>query len=267
MPGPSGSIDRMAVRLGEADFEVRAACAGALAALRERAPRVQCLTNTVAQPITANLLLAAGVRVSMAAHPDEVVDMTRTADAVLINLGTLDAAREAAIGRLTEPNGQLPHHAVLDPVFVELSPLRMRLAERVIRHCGVIVKGNGREMSALRATMPRLGAVTPALVTTGPVDLVEGGGHRWRCANGHHWMSEVSGVGCAAGALIAAMRTVVPNPAVAALAGIAALAIAGEIAAERSAGPGSFAVHLIDALGRLDAATFLNRVRIDVDQS
>lgn len=240
-------------------------CAAALAALREQAPRVQCLTNTVAQPITANLLLAAGARVSMASHPDEVTDMTRTADAALINLGTLDSARAAAIDRLTSQRGILPQHVVLDPVFVELSPLRMALAARVIHHGGVIVKGNGREMAALRSAVADLGVMTPALVTTGPVDFVESGGHRWRCANGHRWMGDVSGVGCAAGALIAAMMTIVPDPAVAAVAGISALAIAGEIAAERSAGAGSFAVHLIDALSRLDAATFMNRARIDAD--
>lgn len=265
MPGPSGSAGRSGARLTVAGQAVVAECAGALAALRERAPRVQCLTNTVAQPITANLLLAAGARVSMASHPDEVADMTRTADAVLINLGTLDSARVAAIDRLTGQHGHLPHHTVLDPVFVELSPLRMALAARVIRHCGVIVKGNGREMAALREALPELSEITPAIVTTGPVDLVEGGGQRWRCANGHHWMAGVSGVGCAAGALIAAMRTVVANPAAAALAGIATLAIAGELAAERSGGAGSFAVHLIDALGRLDAATFMTRARIDAD--
>lgn len=267
MSGVSGKAGHGGGRLAAADRTALAECAGALAALRDRAPRVQCLTNTVAQPITANLLLAAGARVSMATHPDEVADMTRTADAVLINLGTLDAAREAAIGRLTERGMRLPHHVVLDPVFVELSPLRLSLATRVIRQCGVIVKGNQREMAALREAMPDLGNVTPALVTTGPVDLVEGGGgERWRCSNGHHWMSDVSGVGCAAGALIAAMRTVIPNPAVAALAGLSSLAIAGEIAAERSSGAGSFAVHLIDALGRLDTATFLNRARIDDEQ-
>lgn len=238
-------------------------CAEGLALLRARAPRVQCLTNTVAQPITANLLLAAGARVSMATHPDEVAEMTRTADGVLINLGTLDTAREAAIGRLIDGAATLPRAIVLDPVFVELSPLRMALARRVIAHGEVIVKGNSREMVALRAAVADLARAASAAVTTGTIDTIESRGGVWRCGNGHAWMGDVSGVGCAAGALIAAMRTVIDDPGLAAVAGVTSLAIAGEIAAERSTGSGSFSVQLIDALGALDAATFIARARIN----
>lgn len=244
------------------DADVLAACAKALARLRQRRPRVQCLTNTVAQPITANLLLAVGARVSMATHPDEVIDMTRTAEAVLINLGTLDTAREQAIGRLVADATPLPAAVVLDPVFVELSPVRMALARRLIDRGGVVVKGNSREMTALAAVEPALATRCPAVVTTGPTDMIQRGDRRWTCSNGHHWMGEVSGVGCAAGALIAAMRAVADDASIAALAGIASLAIAGEIAAERAAGAGSFAVHLIDALGTLDSATFIGRAKI-----
>lgn len=245
--------------------DVLVAVASGLVRLRDRHPRIQCLTNTVAQPITANLLLAAGARVSMATHPGEVVDMTRTADGLLINLGTLDTAREEAIGRLASGDGRLPGSVVLDPVFVELSPLRLALAKTVIGRGGVIVKGNGRETAYLAAHIPDLATKVPAIASTGAVDVIMSARNRWRCANGHFWMSEVSGVGCAAGALITAMRTVIDDPGLAALTGIATLAVAGEIAAERATGSGSFAVHLIDALGSLDAATIIRRARITTE--
>ena len=264
-------MDRDAGAEGQGDTgqpvgtDVLAAVASGLARLRDRHPRIQCLTNTVAQPITANLLLAAGARVSMATHPGEVADMTRTADGLLINLGTLDTAREEAIGRLTSGDVRLPGAVVLDPVFAELSPLRLALAKTLIGRGGVIVKGNGREIDHLAAHIPDLASKVSAVAATGPVDVITSGRSRWRCANGHIWMSEVSGVGCAAGALIAAMRTIIDDPGLAALSGIAALAIAGEVAAERANGPGSFAVQLIDALGSLDAATIIGRVRITTE--
>jgi hydroxyethylthiazole kinase len=45
-------------------------------------------------------------------------------------------------------------------------------------------------------------------------------------------------------------------------AGLSYLAIAGEIAAEKSPGPGSLQLYLLDALHQLDAATIQRRLKI-----
>jgi hydroxyethylthiazole kinase len=213
-----------------------------LARLRARAPRVQCLTNTVAQQITANVLLAVGARVSMATHPDEVVDMTASADALLINLGTLDAARVAAIPRLLADRRVLAKPRVLDPVFVEHSPLRRALALQVIAAGPLIVKGNAAELAVL---------ALPASVTrieTGAVDRMAGAGSVREISGGHPWMAEVTGLGCALGGLIAACAAVEADPVKAGVAALEAFARAGERAAARASGPGSFAVAFVDAL-------------------
>jgi hydroxyethylthiazole kinase len=76
------------------------ATAQVLERLRRSAPRVQCLTNTVAQAITVNCLHALGVRASMATHRDEIVAMSRSADALLVNLGTIEPVRLEALARL-----------------------------------------------------------------------------------------------------------------------------------------------------------------------
>ncbi len=86
-----------------------------LARLAARRPRVQCLTNTVAQAITANVLLAAGADASMAVHPDEIVAMTLSADAAIVNLGTPDEGRERAIAMLAAMPCALTRPMVLDP--------------------------------------------------------------------------------------------------------------------------------------------------------
>jgi hydroxyethylthiazole kinase len=233
-------------------------CANVLAALAEQGPRVQCLTNTVAQPITANLLHAMGVKVSMATHRAEIRDMARTADALLINLGTLDAEREHAIPVLLADIDTARQPVVLDPVFVELSPLRQRLAQQVLSKPGIILRGNEREMAAL-ADAASSSAIK---ITTGAVDTVKFGAAIVRIANGHPWMAKVTGLGCAAGALIAACAAVEKDPVIAATAALVAVGIAGEIAAERSHGPGSFAVCLIDAAASLDATTIIARAKL-----
>ncbi len=233
------------------------AAVAVIARVRERSPRVQCLTNTVAQQITANVLLAIGARVSMATHADEVVDMTASADALLINLGTLDAARIEAIPRLLADHRVRNMPRVLDPVFVEHSAQRRRLAHQVIGMPGpLIVKGNAAEVAALDLLGGKV------RVRTGATDLVTDDHHGIEIANGHPWMADVTGLGCALGAVIAACMAVEPNPVTAATAAVLAFGVAAEVAAASASGPGSFAVGFIDAISRLDAATVHDFARV-----
>src|SRR2546423_1494447 len=67
-----------------------------LARLRVRAPRVHCITNSVAQAFTANTLLAVGAIPSMTLAVDEIGAFVARADALLVNLGTFDEERRAA---------------------------------------------------------------------------------------------------------------------------------------------------------------------------
>jgi hydroxyethylthiazole kinase len=97
-------------------------------------------------------------------------------------------------------------------------------------------------------------------VTTGVVDWIETEDRALSVAHGHEWMTMVTGLGCASSALVAACRAVEPDPVIAAGAALTAYGIAGEIAAERAAGPGSFAMHLIDALAGLDEAALAARM-------
>jgi len=232
--------------------------ASILARVAERRPRVHCLTNTVAQNITANMLLAFGAVPSMASHPEEVAAVASGAGAILINLGTISPEGERAIPKLVAVARDRGIPLVLDPVFVELSPLRLRLTEDVLRLPGVVVRGNAAEMAALAGLLERSSGVARA--TTGAVDVIVGPSGKLSIAFGHPLMSRVTGLGCASSALVAACLAVEPDPVIAAGAALTAYGIAGEIAAERCRGPGSFAVELIDAVAGLDAGTLQARM-------
>lgn len=232
--------------------------ASVLARVAQRRPRIHCLTNTVAQNVTANMLLAFGAIPSMASHPDEVAAVAAGAGAILINLGTISLEGERAVPSLTEVARAQGKPLVLDPVFVDLSPLRMRLAEEVLRLPGVVVRGNAAEM---RALAPLLAAAPGAIrVTTGAIDRIEAPSGWLEIGHGHPLMAKVTGLGCASSALVAACCAVERDPLLAAGAALTAYGIAGEIAAERCAGPGSFAMHLVDALAALDEAGLLARM-------
>ncbi|MGL4325361.1 MAG: hydroxyethylthiazole kinase [Beijerinckiaceae bacterium] len=225
-----------------------------LAALRRiaaRKPRVQCLTNTVAQTLTANGLLAVGADASMATHPGEIIAMTQGAQALLINLGTLDPQREAAIAALLPVLPSLAIPVVLDPVFAQASPLRLALAQQILAARPLFLKANGREMTVLPPREKNGGHI---YITTGPVDRISGPDGEYTVARGHGLMRQVTGTGCAAGALIAAFASVTPEPARAAAMALTCLGAAAEAAAKISAGPGTFAANLIDCLANMDEA-------------
>ena len=67
--------------------------AATLAAVRERRPLVHNLTSAVVANFTANALLALGAAPAMVESPEEVAAFAASADALVVNLGTLTPAR------------------------------------------------------------------------------------------------------------------------------------------------------------------------------
>ena len=77
-------------------------------------------------------------------------------------------------------------------------------------------------------------------------------------------MGRITGSGCMATALVGAFLAAEPDPFLAAGVAMAAFGIAGEIAAEKSAGPGTFRQQLIDAVAALDGDVLRARARVVV---
>jgi hydroxyethylthiazole kinase len=236
--------------VGEApdrDLTVRAG--DSLERLRERAPRVHCLTNTVAQTLTANILLAAGAIPAMSMALDEIDDMVAGSGALLVNLGTLDEARRAAMGRAVAVAGEHGMPWVLDPVMVDRAPARRAFACTLLAHHPAVVRGNSDEIAALA------GQIDTVVAETGPVDVVRDPTRTIRLTGGHPLMARVTGLGCAASALVAAFCAVEDDPLQAAAEALLVLGRAAELAADSAAGPASFQIALLDHLYSLDAAT------------
>ena len=97
---------------------------------------------------------------------------------------------------------------------------------------------------------------------SGATDVIADGARLARVANGHPLMAKVTAMGCAASALTAACLAVEPDAFRAVAGALVIIGVAGEVAGEKAAGPGSFAVAIIDALYNLDAATLTARARV-----
>lgn len=248
--------------------------------LRTDSPLVQCLTNIVVAPFTANVLLAAGAAPAMVDNPHEAAGFAAVASGVLVNLGTpyddtVAGMREAVRGAAAAGTPW-----VLDPVAVGGLPWRTATAPDLLKlGAPAVIRGNASEILALTggaggrgvdsadtpdaarqaaADLAREHATTVAV--SGAVDLITDGSRLLRLGHGHPWMTKVTGVGCALGALMAACCAATDDTVVAAGTATAALTLAAETAATSAPGPGSFAVGLLDELFLLDPATLADRV-------
>jgi hydroxyethylthiazole kinase len=240
-----------------------------LARIRARRPRVHCITNAVAQNFTANMLLAAGAVPSMTIASDEIADFVARADALLINLGTLDPERRGAIELAIATAGErVPW--VLDPVFVDRSKPRAGFATALMARRPRAIRLNGAEFSALTGepasphALTRYAADNATVVgLTGGRDIVADATRMATIANGDALMSKVTAMGCAASALVGAALAVEADAWNATAAALILIGVAGELAAGRAQGPGTFAACILDALHGLDQATIVERARVE----
>lgn len=225
--------------------------------LRNEGARVHSITNTVAQNFTANVLLACGATPSMTVNPDEAEAFTKRADSLHINLGTLDNHRMKAIRTCSELAVELNKPVLLDPVMSNVSDLRAEFAREIVNRTDII-RGNAEEISNLGLDKNPLRCV----IQTGAEDLVSAGNITIKVLNGDPMMAKVIATGCALGALISALSTKTENHSIAGIAGLVWFGIAGEIAAEKSEGPGSFAPAFIDCLYHIENETLKERAKI-----
>src|SRR5215212_5732034 len=167
-----------------------------LSRLRREGTRVHAITNAAAQVLTANLILAAGGTPSLTIAPEEITAFTSRADALVVNLGTLDGDRRAAI-----PWGIAAAKAqgkpwVLDPVFVDASPPRLELARLCLAGTPCVLRCNRAEFAALAGeaaapdSLTRYAAAIGCTVAlTGATDWVADGERFVAIANGHPLMA------------------------------------------------------------------------------
>jgi len=249
--------------------DLAAACADVISRVRTHSPRVHCITNAVAQNFTANVLLAAGARPSMTISPEEIGAFVTSADALLVNLGTFDAARREATDTAIEVAADESLPWVLDPVLIDRSQPRAAYAAELVTRGPRAVRLNRAEFAALAGANPddkslRRYALDARTVVglTGETDLVTDGARVAAIRNGHPLMSRVTAMGCVASALVAACLAVEGDAWLAAAAALLAIGVAGERAAAHARGPGSFAMEILDALERLDRDALLARAKV-----
>ena len=231
---------------------------------------IHCITNPISMNQTANTILALGAKPIMAEHPDEVMEITRTASSLLLNMGNITETRITSMRlSLKEANDRgIP--VTLDAVGVACSTLRKNLA-RLFMTTGrfTVIKGNYSEILALyddtyrsegvdaragiditlvKEASAALAQKTGAFIlATGKTDIIADHGNITEVTGGCAQLSEVTGTGCMLGAVIAVFLTS-DNSSGSVVKACEFFKSCGAKAATDK-GIGTFMVNLLDALG------------------
>ncbi|WP_319411366.1 hydroxyethylthiazole kinase [uncultured Cohaesibacter sp.] len=252
-----------------------------LSHMRATAPLIQNITNFVAMNVMANALLASGASPAMLHAEEEAAEFAAIASALTINIGTLstDWVRGMIVAAESANDNDTPW--VLDPVaagatafrretsaaLVALNPSVIRgNASEILALCGAMTKGKGADSSdsvneaqeGARALASSIGGV---VAVTGPEDFITDGQRAYRVQNGHPMMPLVTALGCTLNGVIASFIVGQPHLEATAAA-IAYYGLAGQIAAETTAAPGSFATAFIDALYAITPDQLASAARI-----
>src|SRR5699024_678316 len=112
------------------DFDLRSANAR----LRAGHPLIQCITNTVVQQFSANVLLAVGASPAMLDHEADAGQFAGIANGVLINFGTASNHQLLAADAAIDVAAAAGKPWVLDPVSVGAVDFRTSRIRRAANH-------------------------------------------------------------------------------------------------------------------------------------
>lgn len=248
--------------------------------LRDHNPLVHCLTNSVVQEISANVLLAVGASPAMVSHPEESGQFAAVADALLINVGNPDPYYVESMRSAVKVATAHGTPWVLDPVAVGGLTVRTELAVELLTSKPTVIRGNPSEILNLHAAFTQqersggrgvdstdsaeaaldaaiaLARETGGVVAlSGATDIIVSDHRVTRISGGSAFMPLVIGTGCSLGAVVAAYLAAWDDAHEAAAAAHATFATAAEYAHPLAKGPGTFREAWLDGLHLAERCT------------
>lgn len=256
--------------------------------LRNKKPLVHCMTNYVTVNDVANAILAIGGSPIMADDEGEVEEIAGLANALVINIGTLNRRTIQSMIKAGKAANDKNIPVILDPVGAGVSSLRNEAVKNLWREIKFsVIRGNlseiafcAGEKSSTRgvdsgatddekfsaAEVSKIAAKTFECVVcvTGAEDIITDGKKFAFIQNGVPEMSKVTGTGCMLSGIIGAYAGANENIFDATIDAVASMGIAGEIAFQHygEVGTGSLRLGIIDVLSKIDDDILFEAARI-----
>ncbi|HWQ47780.1 MAG TPA: hydroxyethylthiazole kinase [Methanosarcina sp.] len=243
-----------------------------LKTIRETKPLIHHITNWVTIYDCANMTRAFGALPVMAHAGEECAEMTGISSALVLNIGTLtsEIIDSMLLSAAAANEKKIP--VVLDAVGVGATKFRDEMAAKILGSVRVdIIKGNYSEIAKLAGESAETKGVeatsinadpvkiakqfaklsSSVVVMTGKEDIISDGDRVFIVKNGHELMGSIVGTGCMAASVIGSFAAVNPDYCEASREALCYFGVAGELAARKSNGPGSFKVNLYDEVFNL----------------
>jgi len=251
--------------------------------VRKKRPLVHHITNYVTVNDCANVTLCAGGSPVMTDSSKDIDEMVSFASAVVLNIGTLNERTIESMIQAGKTANRKGIPVILDPVGAGATAYRTETVWKIIDNVKVsIIKGNEGEIGFLAGAGGKVVGVdsegmsgdknnaaaslalrTGAVVAmTGREDTISDGKRTFVINNGHDLMGTVSGTGCMASSVVGCYAGTTEDMLIASISALAVFSVAGELAAVRSSGPGTFKVNLMDSMQNLSVKDVTSRAKV-----
>ena len=253
--------------------------------IKNTSPLIHNITNFVVMNSSANILLAIGASPVMAHCLGEVEEMTSLADALVLNIGTLqdDWIDSMILAAKTANTKGIP--VILDPVGSGATSLRTQAVKKIMNAANIsVLRGNASEIFSLASADVRTRGVDSSLLVTaeiieaakklaidmdciiamsGAEDIITDGRKTFQISNGQPLMTKVTGIGCGLSAVTGAFCAVSDGQLLSATAAAFGFyGLCGDMAIKISDQPGSFFVAFVDTLYAVQAENIQAGLRV-----
>ena len=255
--------------------------------VRRKNPVVLTIANDVTADKVSDGLSACGASPIMSKAPEEAAEMVNLADAITINLGTINSNQLVMIRAVLDANvGRRP--VVLDPVAVGSVDYRLKIAKQLLAdYYFTVIRGNASEIAALAGYDSTghgidAGGHQPSPVPvakqcaqryhtcvclTGATDVVTDGQDIFINPTGTDMLIVNVGSGDMLSSITAAYLTVGDTPVVSSALAAKFFSLAGANAAQQAVGLGQWQMYFFDELSQLDSQQLANQLAKERDDN
>lgn len=258
---------------------------GMIERIHQERPLIHNITNMVAMNDSANIILAVGGLPVMAHAQEEVGEMVKAAGALVLNIGTLTPEQIESMIIAGKVANSLKIPVILDPVGAGATNLRTESALRLQEKIKInIVRGNFAEISILAGLKGNIKGVesigteknsveiacslarkyNQVAIITGKQDVVTDSKTVIEIDNGSPMLGTITATGCMVTSLIATFAAVDEDYLLASTGALACFGLAGERAAVKAQGPGSFKVNLFDEIYNLNEKIIGEGLKVNI---
>ena len=253
--------------------------------IHKEKPLIHNITNMVAMNDTANIILAIGALPIMSHAQEEVGEMVKAAGALVLNIGTLTPEQIESMIVAGQVANSLKIPVILDPVGAGATNLRTESALKLQEKVKInIVRGNFAEISILAGLKGNIKGVesvgseknsveiscslaekyNQVAIITGKRDIVTDGKIVVEIDNGSPMLRTITATGCMATSLIASFAAVCNDYVLASTGALVCFGLAGERAALKAEGPGTFKLNLFDEIYNLNEEIICKGLKVNI---